>query len=172
MYKVLAADYHSGQGKMGGVTHTRLLNLETGTQREISLRADLKIEEVPLERRPMDYLYAEGEACAFMHPETFEQVEIPRAMLGNQARLLVEGMRVTVEFVNGSPVSVTLPDVLEVRILDTAPATHQQQDSTWKPAKIESGIEVMVPQFIKTGDTIRLDVANLRYMDRAKAAGR
>jgi elongation factor P len=74
--------------------------------------------------------------------------------------------------VNGSPVSVMLPDVLEVRILDTAPATHQQQDSTWKPAKIESGIEVMVPQFIKAGDTIRLDVANLRYMDRAKAAGR
>jgi elongation factor P len=81
-------------------------------------------------------------------------------------------MRVSVEFVDGAPIAVSLPDVLELRVAHTAPATHQQQDTNWKPAELENGVEIMVPQFIKTGDTIRLDVAGLRYMDRAKSAGR
>ena len=62
------------------------------------------------------------------------------------------------------------PDMLEIRVTETAPPAHAQQDSAWKQAKLENGIEVMVPQCIKTNDTIRLDVENLKYMDRAKAA--
>lgn len=170
LYKVLAADYHAGQGKMGGVTHARLLNLETGTQREISLRAELKLEDVALEKRPMEYLYAEGDRYSFMDPDTFEQIELPGSLLGEQAKVLTDGMRVSVEFVESAPVAVTLPDVIEVRIADTAPASHQQQDSTRKPAQLENGLEIMVPQFIKPGDVIRLDVAHLKYMDRAKVA--
>ncbi len=77
-----------------------------------------------------------------------------------------------VEFVEGQPVSVQMPDMLEVRIEETAPPVHQQADSTWKPARLENGVEIMVPQFIKSGDMIRLDVNALRYMDRVKTAGR
>ena len=77
-----------------------------------------------------------------------------------------------VEFVEDAPVSVLFPDVLEVRIADTTPPIHQQQDNTWKAARLENGMEVMVPQFIKIGDSIRLDVQNLKYMDRAKSAGK
>jgi len=66
-------------------------------------------------------------------------------------------------------VGVLFPDVLEVRIADTAPAMHQQADSAFKPARLPNGLEVMVPQFVKTGDMIRLDLQNMRYMDRAKA---
>jgi elongation factor P len=55
-------------------------------------------------------------------------------------------------------------------VADTAPPAHQQTDSVWKPARLENGLEIMVPQFIKTGDVIRLDVAELKYMDRAKGA--
>jgi len=73
-----------------------------------------------------------------------------------------------VEFAGSRPVSVLLPDVLEVRIADTAPATHQQQDSTLKAAKLENGVAVMVPQFVKTGDMIRIDLATLKYIDRAR----
>ena len=66
-------------------------------------------------------------------------------------------------------VSVDFPDVLEVKIADTGPALHQQQTSNFKAAKLENGVEIMVPLFVKTGDMIRLDLQNLRYMDRAKA---
>ncbi len=170
-YKVLMAEYHPGQGKMGGVTHTRLKNLATGTTWEHSVRSDLKLEEVPVEKQPMEFLYADADGCYFMHPETYEQFSIPAAVIGEQARFLEAGMQLPVELVDGEPVSVQFPDQLEVKIAETAPPVHQQ-DANWKPAQLENGVEVMVPQFIKTGDSIRLDMHSLKYMDRAKGTGK
>ncbi len=171
-YKVLMAEYHPGQGKMGGVTHARLKNLATGTLWEHSFRSDFKLEELPVEKQPMDFLYSDSEQCYFMDPQSYDQIGIPTAAIGEQARLLRPEMRVAVEFVEGRPVSVLLPDILEIRVADTAPPVHQQTDSVWKNARLENGIDVMVPQFIKTGDVIRLDVATLKYVDRAKGAGK
>ena len=169
-YKVVAAEYHGGQGKMGGATHARLQNLDTRTFWEHSFRADLKLEEFALEKQALEFLYAGGDQCCFMDPETYEQTEVAKAFVGEpQAGLLEPGMKLSVEFLEGRPVSVLFPDVLEVKIVDTAPPIHQQQDNNYKPAKLANGIEVMVPQFAKTGDAIRLDVPNMRYMDRAKA---
>jgi elongation factor P len=171
-YRVLVADYHPGQGKMGGATHARLKNLSTGTLWEHSFRSDLKLEELDVEKQPMDYLYDDGGDCYFMNPGSFEQIAIPRATVGPQAALLQPEMRVAVESVEGRPVSVSFPDVLEVRVLETTPPVHQQVDSVWKSARLESGVEIMVPQFIKNCDLIRLDVANMKYMDRAKGTGK
>jgi elongation factor P len=172
IYKVLVADYHPGQGKMGGTTHARLKNLATGTLWEHSFRSDLKLEDLPVEKQEMEFLYTDADACYFMNPETFEQVAVPLKVLGSQARFLRPEMRLQVEFVEGRPVSVLFPDIIEVRIADTAPPVHAQQDSTWKEAVLENGVQIMVPQFIKTGDVIRLDVENLKYVDRAKGAGK
>jgi elongation factor P len=169
-YKVVAAEYHGGQGKMGGATRSRLQNLDTRTFWEHSFRSDLKLEEIALERQTLEFLYADGDQCCFMNPETYEQTEVARDSVGEpQAGLLEAGMKLSVEFLEGRPVSVLFPDVLEVKIVDTAPPIHQQQDNNYKPAKLANGIEVMVPLFVKTGDTIRLDVGNMKYMDRAKA---
>ncbi len=168
LYKVIAAEYHPGQGKMGGACHCRLKNLSTGTFWEHSFRSDLRLEDVPIDKMPMDYLYAEADGHCFMNPESFEQVTVPQSLVGEQARLLLPEMRVQVEFVEGNPVAIAFPDVLEVKVADTSPPVHAQQDSTWKAARLECGIKIMVPQFIKTGDMIRLDVANLKYMERAR----
>jgi elongation factor P len=170
-FRVVAAEYHPGQGKMGGTTHARLKNLATGTFWEHSFRAELKLEELPVEKRGMEFLYADADHCFFMDPETFEQVGIAMAVVGEHWKFLEPQMRVPVDFVDGAPVNVQFPDILEVRIAETAPATHAQQDSTWKPAKLENGVEVMVPQFIKTGDVIRLHTETLKYSDRVKATG-
>ncbi len=105
-----------------------------------------------------------------MHPESFEQFTIPAATIGEHARFLKEGMELQVEFVDGVPISVLFPDMLEVRIAATTPPVHAQQDNNWKSATLENGVEVMVPQFIKIGDMIRVDMHNLKYMDRAKSA--
>lgn len=99
-YKVLAADYHPGQGKMGGVTHARLKNLATGTLWEHGFRSDLKVEDIPVEKRPVVFLYASGDEYNFMDPQTYEQFFLTGAMLGDQARLLVPDMSVSVDFVN------------------------------------------------------------------------
>jgi elongation factor P len=166
-YRVVSAEYHPGQGKMGGVTHARLQNLGTGTLWEHSFRAELKLEDLPAERQALEFLYADGDQCCFMNPETYEQTEIAKSTVGPRAFFLEAGMKLAVDFVEGRPVSVLFPDVLEVKIADTAPPAHQQADAAHKPAKLENGVEVMVPQFVKTGDVIRLD---LKHMDRAKDA--
>ncbi len=169
LYRVLAADYHPGQGKMGGVNHVRLENLSTGAIWEHSLRADLKVAEVPVERQTLEFLYSDEHACFFMHPASYEQTEIPTALIGERAKFLEPGMQVPVEFVEGRPVSVVFPDFVEAKIAETAPPMHGQADSTWKPARLTNGVQVMVPPFVKTGDAIRLSLADLKYMDRAKA---
>ena len=167
-YKVIAADYHPGQGKMGGTTHSRLQNLSTGTFWEHSFRSELKLEDIAVERQTLEFLYTDGDQCCFMNPDTYEQTEIAKAVIGPQAQFLDAGMRLAVEFVDGRPVGVLFPDFLEVKIADTAPPMHQQVDSTFKPAKLDNGLEVMVPQFVKTGDMIRLDLHTMKYMDRVK----
>lgn len=168
-YRVAAADYHPGQGKMGGVTHARLENLETGTFRELSLRAELKLQELPVERRSLEFLYADGDQCCFMDPENYEQTEIAASLIGPRAGFLDAGMKLPVDFVSGRPVHVLFPDMIEVGIADTAPPAHQQSDSAYKPARLANGVDVMVPQFIKAGDLIRLDLNTMKYMDRAKS---
>src|SRR4029077_13649568 len=125
LYRVLAADYHPGQGRMTGSNHARLRNLSTGTLWEHSFRSELKLDDIPMEKYGLEFLYADDEQCTFMNPETYEQVEIPVALVGPQAAFLESGMRLAVEFVEGQPVSVLMPEILEVRIADTAPASHQ-----------------------------------------------
>lgn len=167
-YKVLAADYRPGQGQMGGALHARLQNLSTGTTWEHSFRADLKLEEAPLERRSMEFLYRDGGDCYFMDPDNYEQVTIPGSLIGERAKFLEPQMRVPVEFMEERAVSVEVPQYLEVKIADTAPPSHQQQDSNWKPARLENDVDIMVPQFIKNGDLVRLDLSTMKYMDRVK----
>ena len=171
-YQVIAADYHPGQGKMGGVCHTHLRNLNTGTLRDYSFRSELKLQEVDLAKQSLEFLYTSGEQCCFMNPASFEQTEISREVIGPRAELLIPGMTLQIEFLDGRPVQVVFPDVLEVKVTDTAPPLHQQADSNFKPAHLENGLEVLVPQFIKTGDLIRLHVETLKYMARADAKGR
>lgn len=171
-YRVLAAEYHPGQGKMSGATHARLRNLATAALWEHSFRPDLKLEDLPVEKQSMDFLYADGDAYYFMNPETFEQVAVPASLLGEQASFLTPEVRLPVEFVSGRPVSVQFPEILEARIADTASPVHAQQDSTWKAARLENGVEILVPQFVKAGDVIRLDTRNQRYVDRARGGMR
>jgi len=153
---------------MGGVTHARLQNIDTGTFRELSFRAELRLRDLPVERNALEFLYADGDQCCFMDPENYEQTEIPNAMIGPRAAFLEPGMKLPVEFVSGRPVHVLFPDMVEVRIADTAPPAHQQADSAFKPARLANGVEVMVPQFIKAGDVIRLDLETMKYMDRSR----
>lgn len=167
-YKVLAAEYHPGQGKMGGATHARLQNAGTGTIWEHSFRADLKLEDVSAEKQALEYLYDDGAQYVFMNPETFEQTEIEKESVGSLAAFLEAGKRFTVEFVEGRALGVQFPDTMEVEIADTAPAMHQGENSAFKPAKLANGLEIMVPQFIKTGDAVRLDLRTLKYVDRVK----
>jgi len=173
VYKVIGAEYHSGQGKMGGVTHAKLRNLDTGTVREWRFRGDEVLEQIAPERQNLQFLYRDGDLSYFMHPETFEQVPVESSVLGRAAIFLAEEMTIPVEFVAGRPVGVVFPDIVEVKVAETAPPAHTQGGSNvWKDARLENGLTLQVPPFIAPGEVIRVEVERGTYVERAKAAKR
>jgi len=96
-YKVVACEYRPGQGRMGGAAHARLKNLETGTYWEHSFRAELKLETLPVEKHSLEFLYSDADHCYFMDPDTYEQLAIPLAVAGQQAKFLEPQMKLPVE---------------------------------------------------------------------------
>jgi elongation factor P len=168
IYKVLEAEYKAGAAKMTGVVKTKLLNLRTGHMWEPHFRPLERLETLELERRKMEFLYAEGDRCTFMRPDTFEQVEIPRAILGLGAEFLEPGMEVPVNFFEGEAISVEFPEVAEARVATTAAPIHGSQDNAWKEAKLENGLTILVPLFIAAGETVRVDVKTGRYVERVR----
>ncbi len=167
-YKVIEVTHHAGQGKMGGSTHAKLRQIETGNTREWRFRPDEPVEEVRPERHALQFLYRDDLLSHFMHPETFEQVDIENIRLGRAAAILVESMTVPVEFVDAHPVGIVMPDIVEVRVSTTAPPVRTHGDTNvWKEATLENGAKVMVPPFIASGETIRVDVEQGKYVERA-----
>jgi len=169
IYKVIAAEFKAGAGQLGGVVKTKLKNISNGRFLEPHFRPDERLEDLELERKTMEVLFCDAETATFMNPETYEQVEVPRAVAGPAGKFLMPGMTLAVEFSEGQAVNLIFPPVAEVRIADTAPAVHAQHDSTWKQAKLENGAVIMVPLFIEKGETVHVDVASEQYVDRVRA---
>jgi elongation factor P len=136
---------------------------------EPHFRPQERLEEIELERHTMEFLFAAGRTCTFMNPETFEQVEIPSAILGPAEKFLEPGMRLLVEFFESEPSSVAIPEVAEARVAETAAPAHSQQESAWKEATLENGVSIQVPLFIGAGEVVRVEVRTGRYIDRVRA---
>lgn len=169
IYKVLEAESKAGTAKMSGVVKVQLINVRSGRMWEPHFRPQEKLEEVELERRMMEFLFAEGDSCTFMRPDTFEQIEVPTAILGNGSIFLQSGMQVPIEFFQGEPISIAFPEIAEARVARTASPSHSQLDSAWKEAVLENGISIRVPLFIAPGEVVRVDVKTGRYVERARA---
>jgi len=169
IYKVLEVEAKAGAAKMGGVVKAKLSNVRSARLWEPHFRPQERLEDLDLERHMMEFLFAEGDGCIFMNPDTYEQIEIPNAVLGLGQKFLQSGMELPVEFFDGEPISVVFPDIADVRVSETAPPAHSQQDSAWKEAILENGISVRVPLFIGPGELVRVEVKTARYVERARA---
>jgi elongation factor P len=134
----------------------------------LKLRPQERLEDLQLERRMMEFLFADADLYIFMNPETFEQVEISRAILGRGAQLLKSGMQLPVEFFAGQPISAVFPDIVESRVVNTSPPVHAQHDSAWKEAGLENGMHIRVALFIGLGELVRVDLRSGRYMERVR----
>jgi elongation factor P len=172
IFKIFEASYHIGQGKMPGSVHARGRNVLSGTLKEFRFRPEERLEDTQLQRQDMEFLYADADSVTFMHPETYEQVSIPLAAIGAAAKFLQAEMKVPVEFYEGQPVSIDFPPIVEAKVSVTAQPVHQQQDNTFKQATLENGLGLMVPQFIKSGENVRVEVATGKYVDRVRADGK
>ncbi len=173
LVRVVSAEYHGGQGKMGGVMHAKLRDLQTGKERERRFRAEEVVEEVQPDRQSLQFLYSDGGVSTFMNPQTYEQVAIDAVRLGKAAAWLTEDTVVPVELVDGEPLGIVFPEIAEARVVETAAPYHTPgTDNVWKEARLANGVTVMVPPFIDVGEAIRVDVETSRYVERAKARGR
>lgn len=168
IYKVIEVESKAGAAKMGGVVKAKLINVKSGRMWEPHFRPQEKLEDLELERRTMEFLFADADSCTFMRSDTFEQIEVPAAVLGDGRIFLQSGMQVPIEFFEGEPISVVLPEIAEARVADTALPSHSQQDSAWKEAVLENGLSVRVPLFIAPGEIVRVDVKTGRYLERAR----
>ncbi len=153
---------------MSGVVKTKLRNVTSGRMWEPHFRPDERLEDLELEQQTMEFLFSDADSCTFMNPENFEQIEVPRAILGMAEQFLQPGMQLPVQFFEGRPISAVFPDVVEARVASTAPPAHSQQDSTWKEATLDNGIRIRVPLFIAPGEMVRGEVKTGRYVERAR----
>jgi len=172
LLKVVESTYHVGQGKMPGSVHAKLRHVRKGALKEQRWRPEEKLEDTSLEKQEMEFLYSDADSATFMDPTTFDQVSIPLEAIGLATKFLKPEMAVPVEFYQGEPVSIIFPEIVEVKVESTAQPVHQQQDNTYKHATLENGLEVMVPQFIKPGEVVRIEVASGKYVDRVRADSR
>jgi elongation factor P len=169
IYKVVEVESKAGSAKMGGVVKAQLINIRSGRMWEPHFRPQERLEELQLDRRMMEFLYADSDSCTFMRPDAFEQIEVPSTILGGAKDFLRPGMRLPVEFFEGEAISAVFPEVAEARVATTAPPSHSQRDSAWKEAVLENGLAIRVPLFIAPGETVRVDVKSGRYVERARA---
>lgn len=172
IYKVLEVEVKAGAAKLSGVVKAKLRNLATGRMWEHHFRLSERLQELQLEQQRMEFLFAENDTATFMDPRTFEQVEVRSEILGPGLQFLQSGMQVPMEFFEGQPITIVLPDILEARVATTAPALHAQQDSAWKEAILENGLSIRVPLFIAPGEMVRVEVNTGRYVERVRAERR
>ncbi len=166
IFKILEVVRHTGSGQMHGFIELKLKDLRYGHFADRRFKHADKLESVELAKRQMEYLYADKEVCCFMDPATFEQVSIPRAAIGQVEKFMKEGMKITVELHGEEALSVQFPKVVELRVTSTGPGIRGGQDNTMKPATLENGIEVLVPQFVVSGEVVRVDTDKVKYIDR------
>ena len=166
IYRILKVEAKAAAAKLGGVVRAELSNLLTGRLWEARFRPQERLEDLEIERRNMEFLYRDGDACTLMDPATFEQVEARSEILGLAVNFLQSGAMVPLEFFQGRPISAVLPDIVEARVAETAPPAHSQQDSAWKEAKLENGMTIHVPLFIAPDEWVRVDLRTGRYLER------
>lgn len=160
---------HVKPGKGGAFVRSRLKNLITGATLEKTWRAGEKMEAAVVERRNVDYLYRDGEDLVLMDMETYEQLTLPVAQVGDSVKFLKDNTPVQLITWNERLLDLELPQTLEYKITQTDPGLRgDTAQGGSKPATLESGAVVTVPLFVNENDIIRVDTRTGQYIERVK----
>ncbi len=158
---------HVKPGKGGAFNQVELKSLTKGTKLNQRFRSSENVERAQLEEKEFNFLYSDDGGCFFMDPENFEQISIKKNLLGDKLKLLTENLKVTISFLEDNPLSVDLPTNIECEIESTDGVVKgQTAASSYKPAKLKNGLNIMVPPFIENGNKIILDTRNLEYVKK------
>ncbi len=168
LYSVFSL-YHRTPGNKRGFVQTRLRSLRSGSIIDYRFRSEDMVERAILDEIEFEYLYADADTCYFMNTETFEQIGLAADVVGEAKDYLVPNVQLKIEFYEGKPIGIDLPQLVELKVVETEPGLRSATASAvMKPAKTETGLVVQVPSFINTGDRIRVDTSDGHYVQRAE----
>ena len=160
---------HTQPGKGGAFMQVEMKNLIDGRKTNVRFRSQDTVEKVRLDTKDFQYLYADGADLVFMDKDTYEQITLPRDLLGDAADFLQDGMDVVLELWDERPSSVELPEFAEAMIVEAdAVVKGQTASSSFKPAVLDNGVRVMVPPHIGAGTRIVVNVYDREYVRRAE----
>ena len=159
---------HVKPGKGGAFVRTKLKNVRTGAVIDRTYRADEKLEQAIVDKREMQYLYADGEQYVFMDNTTYDQRHVDRESLGDAAKYHKEGDAAILQLYKDEIVGVDLPASVDLEVTETEPGVQGDRVSgARKPATLETGLVVQVPLFVNTGDRVKVDTRSGEYLTRS-----
>ncbi len=159
---------HRTPGNLRAFIQAKLRNLRSGAMFEYRFRSGDPIDKVTVDEEKMEYLYSDGEHYTFMNTENYEQLALGKDVLGDAVDYLTPNLQITVEFFDGKPVGVGLPQTVDLTVVETEPGLKSATaSSVTKPATTETGLVVQVPPFVNQGDKIRVDTSEGAYLSRA-----
>jgi elongation factor P len=156
-------------GKGGAYNQVELKNVVTGTKLNERFRADQNVEEVYLEKKDFQFLYASGDTLTFMDTDTYDQIEIDTGFVGDQAQFLQDGMKVLVQLYEGKPIGIKLPQQVTLEVTEADPVLRGGTAApSYKGATLENGMKIQVPPFINAGTKIIVSTEDGSYVRRAE----
>ncbi|MEC7641346.1 MAG: elongation factor P [Nitrospinota bacterium] len=160
---------HRTPGNKRAFMQVKLRRLKDGIQTEVKFRADEQVERAALEQAEMEYLYNDPSGYCFMNCESYEQIFLEDELVSTVKDFLLPNNKVQVEFHEGKPIGIALPEAVELQVVDTEPRLKGATVSgSPKPATLETGYVVNVPQFIDVGEVVRVSTTSGEYLERAK----
>ena len=166
----VTAFQHVKPGKGGAFVRTTLKNVMTGKVVDKTFNAGTKVETANVDKRSMTYLYRDGTDFVFMDGDTYDQIPIPEATVGDAAKFMLENQVAMVALHEGVPLYVELPASVELLVSHTDPGLQGDRSTGGtKPATLETGAEVQVPLFLTTGEKIKVDTRDGRYLGRVSS---
>ena len=168
LYRVSSVN-HLTPGNKRGFMQTKMKNLKTGVGTERKFRSEDRLEQAMLETRMMQYLYHEGDLHTFMDTENYEQTSLAAEEIGDLLFYLLPNQVVEIEFFEGKPVGISPPSTVDLEVVETEPSLKgATASSSYKPAKLETGITIQVPPFVQVRDRVRVDPSEGKYLERIK----
>ena len=158
---------HVKPGKGGAFVRTKFRNVLTGRTLERTFRSGERFEEARIEEQTWQYLYFDGDLYHFMHPDSYEQLEVSKAVVGYHAQWMKENSNITLFFHNGKVIDVKVPFFVELVITRSDPGVQGDRSSgATKPATLETGATIQVPLFLEEGDVVKVDTRTGDYIER------
>jgi len=168
LHVVYSVDHRTPGNKRGSM-QTKMRNLRTGSMIDYRFRAEEVIEKVVVDEVDFEYLYSDGDGHHFMNTENYEQLQLQNDIVGDTKDYLIANLPVRIEYYDAKPIGVLLPDTVDLTVVETEPSIQKATASAvMKPAKLETGLVVNVPPFVGTGDKIKVDTSEGRYIQRVQ----